>query len=755
LPGLTDSEPGTVGPTDEGLTKASPTLAMPSKLKPVLFRVAAVLIPLLVLLFIEAGLRVAGVAEDSTRPFRRIDGHEDHLILNGRYTQRYFNTFAPGVSFDPFRAVKPDRTFRLFAFGGSTTVGFPNNGYAFPAQLRSRLEMFLPDLRSEVVNLALTATNSYTIRDLSRDVVGYEPDAVLIYAGHNEYYGAFGAGASVNRLGNREWLKRLVIRLKRSVVYTMMERVARWIRPSADVIGRTMMAEAVGEASIPLDGKAFLQGTRQFENNMSEVLRVFCDADVPVYLATLTSNLEGQPPLGENPAAAEAYAAGRRSVDAGEWVTARESFVRAKELDELRFRAPEEMNRAIRRLVEGSCATLVDVSAEFRDASREGIEGDQLFVDHLHPTVAGQDLIARSFFKELLNHPELQERATLSFAEAPPQVDPFDRAASELRISRLTMGYPFVRGFSPKEEADRYRAFVSEFVTRGTVDSLAALSVLGEMSEDDAFAAAIYFSRSRADTTSALLMYRSWLGRRPFNTELAEQAVLFAVDNSRSSALVRDISRMWANRTANLFFVHALTSTSIDLGLMSDADILLGWSMQNDPDSPALLFNRMRRQMASGDTAGSREIAARLRSIYDPGIDPSGQPGSVSIRDILGVEVGDFQALVRRGDVLRRAGRLSVAIESYESALRRKPDDLPLRNNIATVFLQLGDTTEAIARYRDVLEADSTFIESWINLALYYGSTGQVRRANEALGRAMEINPDHPVIKRLRSARSR
>jgi len=86
LPGLTDSEPGTVGPADKGLTEAPPTVAMPSKLKPVLFRVAAVLVPLLALLFVEGGLRVAGVAEDSTRPFRRIDGHEDHLILNGRYT---------------------------------------------------------------------------------------------------------------------------------------------------------------------------------------------------------------------------------------------------------------------------------------------------------------------------------------------------------------------------------------------------------------------------------------------------------------------------------------------------------------------------------------------------------------------------------------------------------------------------------------------------------------------------------------------
>ena len=114
------------------------------------------------------------------------------------------------------------------------------------------------------------------------------------------------------------------------------------------------------------------------------------------------------------------------------------------------------MNRAIRRLVDGTCATLVDVSAEFRDASREGIEGDQLFVDHLHPTVAGQDLIARSFFKELLTHPVLKERTRLSFAEAPPQVDPFDEAASELRMRPRPLSreeWRLVRSGRPRDDA--------------------------------------------------------------------------------------------------------------------------------------------------------------------------------------------------------------------------------------------------------------------------------------------------------------
>ena len=37
----------------------------------------------------------------------------------------------------------------------------------------------------------MTAVNSYVIRDLAKRVLDYEPDAAIIYAGHNEYYGSF------------------------------------------------------------------------------------------------------------------------------------------------------------------------------------------------------------------------------------------------------------------------------------------------------------------------------------------------------------------------------------------------------------------------------------------------------------------------------------------------------------------------------------------------------------------------------------
>ncbi len=52
----------------------------------------------------------------------------------------------------------------------------------------------------EIINTAMTAVNTYTILDFMDEVIAQKPDAILIYAGHNEFYGALGV-ASMESLG--------------------------------------------------------------------------------------------------------------------------------------------------------------------------------------------------------------------------------------------------------------------------------------------------------------------------------------------------------------------------------------------------------------------------------------------------------------------------------------------------------------------------------------------------------------------------
>ena len=59
----------------------------------------------------------------------------------------------------------------------------------------------------------MAAINSYTLLDFMDEILEQSPDALLIYTGHNEYYGALGVG-SEQSLGNSRWLIHTYLKLR-------------------------------------------------------------------------------------------------------------------------------------------------------------------------------------------------------------------------------------------------------------------------------------------------------------------------------------------------------------------------------------------------------------------------------------------------------------------------------------------------------------------------------------------------------------
>ena len=383
-------------------------------MRALLFRLVAFCLPLLVLLCVEGVWQL--VAPE--RPFVDVPGHPEYMTVNPAYGARYFRGFQPQVAFNPFRKSKPDGTLRIVALGGSSTAGYPYHFYhAFPERLATQLRARAPLRRVEVVNLGMTAASSHVLRDLTPAVTRIEPDAVMIYAGHNEYYGAFGAGSSALGPGRSLWMKRTALLLKRSKVFQGLERL---IAPPVER-DRTMMARSVGDASIEFEGEAYNTGLRQFGANLESMLRQLRAAGIPVYLATVVSNLAGQPPLGDNTAALEAYANGRADLESGDSLSAWAAFEQAKDLDNVRFRAPTPINEIIRQLAEEYGARMIDLAGYVWE--------DFLFSDHLHPTAAGHELMAKAFASALevaVEGPPLQ-----------PAPDALERAFADLQIARL------------------------------------------------------------------------------------------------------------------------------------------------------------------------------------------------------------------------------------------------------------------------------------------------------------------------------
>ncbi|MEM9665468.1 MAG: hypothetical protein AAF970_11065, partial [Bacteroidota bacterium] len=315
---------------------------------------AVVSLLLTTLLLLEVGLRLLGPAS-ARAVFVPVEAQPGYRVLNAAYVHQHLDgVLAPEIAYDPFQADKPAGTCRVIVLGGSTAAGFPYRAHlGFPARLQQRLEVHAAGQSVEVINLGVTGSGSYLLWDLKDAVAAQQPDAVVIYAGHDEYYGAFGVGSALGPGGAPAWLKRLTLRLRRHSA--LVSSVDRALAPAATG-QESLLALMVADEDIPLIDPAFERGRREYEANLRATLTTFQDAGIPVYLATVAANLRDQPPLGNDEEAITQFVEGRTLFAQGDTLAARAAFHAAKEQDELRFRAPDAINAVTRALAEEGLA---------------------------------------------------------------------------------------------------------------------------------------------------------------------------------------------------------------------------------------------------------------------------------------------------------------------------------------------------------------------------------------------------------------
>ncbi len=397
-----------------------------------IFKLIAISLPLIALIILEVILRVADYGEDYQLFHRiQVENKPDFLIMNGKMADKYFNDdeLRSDNQTDLFLKEKTDHTFRVFVQGASTVVGFPfYRGGSFPRMLKHRLSLTFPDVNIEVVNTGMTAVNSYTLLDLVDDIIEQKPDLVIIYAGHNEYYGAMGVGSTISH-GSHPIIVRSYLMLKEFRFFQLCENAYHKIlgstiqKPSERTT--TLMEVMAEKQRIPYQSEAYLDGIKQFKTNLKKILSKYNRHDIPVMLSTVVSNERDiEPFISEGIAdinqleevlnqeslpdpneiapynAKEVYRRGTRYLEKDEG-SAKKYFHFAKELDLLRFRAPEKINEAIIELSGEYDASLVDMKAIFENHSEHGIIGDELMTEHVHPNVFGQFLMADAFYNKI------------------------------------------------------------------------------------------------------------------------------------------------------------------------------------------------------------------------------------------------------------------------------------------------------------------------------------------------------------------
>jgi lysophospholipase L1-like esterase len=405
-----------------------------------------VLVALLLVALIEAGLRLAGWSV-------AVPAEGDPWLNLTPFFQR--TTRADGVAVMrrrdgevEFLADKPANGFRVFVLGESSVHGFPYvPGYSFAAFLEARLALALPHHVVEVVNCGVDGIGSWHMRRIAAEIVHYEPDAVLVSAGHNEY-----VTPEIRRVGSTI---RLLAGLR---FYQLAIRAgAAWRRWRHGPIDEQSLASsnqpygaarlrALGQVTLSADERAHILA--RFTSNVVAIVARVRQAHAMPLVASVAQDLRDWAPgawrhtagLSQESIArwihhAEEGDARRRAGDCRgalaafhaatridrrpaslhyararcfealrRWGAARREYERASDLDEIPLGAPSVLNLALRRLATRAGVLFVDVERAFARASPHGLVGRPWFVDHVHPTLRGHQLIAATIAASFQHH---------------------------------------------------------------------------------------------------------------------------------------------------------------------------------------------------------------------------------------------------------------------------------------------------------------------------------------------------------------
>jgi len=412
-------------------------------LKKKVFTIALILIPIFILLIGEGALRLFKYGPETSLFLVKEIGGRKLYSLNPQVVKRYFGmgNFTTYISKDVFQQPKLPDTYRIFCLGASTTIGFPYmyNG-TYPAMLQDRLTVLFPEKNIEVINLGITAVNSYTVLDFTRELVKYQPDLLLIYMGHNEFYGAMGVG-STQSFGKNRHLVQGYLSLQRFKIFELVRDTIRWFRRHISTEKsydrqRNLMEQLVGDKAIRFHGVVYQKAINVFRANLQDILNIARKNKIDVMLSTVASNIRDQYPfvslmselasqentdqyfktgrefLAKNdyqaalPLFQQAVASDSGRADAhyllarcyeqlGDITNARRHYEAARDLDALRFRASGELNTIIRECCNSWQVPLIDLEQKFCQASNDQIPGNDLFWEHVHPRLNGYHLMAR------------------------------------------------------------------------------------------------------------------------------------------------------------------------------------------------------------------------------------------------------------------------------------------------------------------------------------------------------------------------
>lgn len=531
-----------------------------SRMKKSIFYAVVILLPFLVLVIAEISLRAFHYEGnlDSLVIKKSFEGKE-YYSINPEVSKRYFASHNVGIP-EPyeelFKVNKSPNTFRIFCLGESTMYGYPypSNATA-PRFLRDQLAELFPGRTIEVVNFGIPAVSSAVVLDILKEAVTYQPDLIIIYSGHNEFYGTYGVASTEYLAQNKHFLD-FYMQLRKLKLFqlarnSILSAKSLFVSQAPSTRRSTFLERMVQDKYIPLGSQKYIKAREMFEGNLRDMVSVSRNAGVPILFCTLVSNWKDLPPFismssstatdssrsrwnqsyehglelqrsGKDPEARDlfqqAIALDSMRADAHyhlaqcllktqQFEGSKNEFLRAKDLDVLRFRATSEFNEIIRRVSALPGARLIDAEKAFMDNSPNEILGDELITEHLHPNERGYFLMGKAFFQALRNGDQLVKHDQWATLPEPSDeelqknagVTDLDLETANIRVQILKSAWPF--------NENQFDNFV--FKPTSTLQSVAFSYCEKEIGWDDAHYRMANYYVKKGEYDSAAREYRT------------------------------------------------------------------------------------------------------------------------------------------------------------------------------------------------------------------------------------------------------
>jgi len=687
-----------------------------------LFRIIALtVIPVLLFLLLELGLRIVGYGFPSAATIKyEVNGGVSYCN-NVKFGWRFFPRNI-AREFDPFifPADKPEDTYRVFVLGASAAQGVPDGAFSFGRVLRAMLQDAYPGTNFEVITIAMAAINSHVVLDIAGDCARHQADLFIVYLGNNEVVGPYGPGSIFASLSPHLFLIRAGITLKATKLGQLLTNLLESIGLQKNIPKVWGGMEMFLEKQMRAEDRRLETVYQHFERNLKDISRIACKSGTRIIFCTVGSSLKDCPPFtslhraditetekkrwdaiyqqGVSYETAGNYAEavgryltaveiddcyadlqfrlGRCYWAMAEYEKARERYIRARELDTLRFRADTRINEIIRAVGGDKAAEsvyLVDAVEAFEKNSPHRIPGEELFYEHVHLNFKGSYLLAKTICKQV--EEILPERIKRHKANKSPLLTESE-CAERLAYTDL----------------ERHKI---------------AYKVLNSHIKEPPFTNQLYHKHQVKQLEEKLKVLKVSLTPEALNNTAAEYR--WAIENEPSDWWLR---WRYALLLSDKMRQYEAAAEQVHL-------ILQDWPHSyRAHTSQGLLLARLR--------AFAPAIAEYLKAIKI-------KPTCANTHYYLGLAYqaqGRFDKAVKYyfitvrlqpnftkaydslGGVLFQQGKLNEAIQVYRKGLLFAPSDVVLHYNLGILLEKQGHTAEAIKELRIALQIDPNSVET-------------------------------------------